>query len=359
MHVFKQNIQKVAVQLATWALLVVAGCVTPFAPDFKEQPTALVVQGFISNEPGPYTIQLVRPANYSFSGYSLGVNNARVFITDESGEGEQLVSTAESGQYKTRTLRGVTGRSYKLTIEVDGKKYESSAELLREAPPIERVYHEEFRDISPITNERRQGGWKVYIDTKDPAEGGNYYRWNALHYKQLVACGYVKDRFGTPINSLNCCTNCWDIVRCLGVNCINIANDALTNGKEIARQEVATVPIGCRDRYYLEVEQQALSRDAYIYWKTVKQLLQNTGGVFDVAPSSVPGNMVCVTDPNEEVLGYFNAIGIERVGYMVDRRNSERVNCPPELPIPEGLPPCAPCVESIYRTGQKPRFWSF
>ncbi len=337
------------------------GCVTPYEGDFKQQPENVVVQGFVSNEPGPYTIQLVRPANYSFAGYSIGINGAKVYITDDKGLREDLVETVAGGQYQTQKLQGITGRTYQLHFEVAGKVYESKPELLREAGTIERIYHEPYQSISPTTSERQLGGWRVYIDTQDPAERGNYYRWNSVHYKRLLTCGSVKDRNGNPIYRKFCCTNCWDIVRCLGPNCINIANDALINGQQIARQEVATVPVECRDKYYLEVEQQALSRDAYVYYKTIKQLLQNTGGVFDVAPSAVPGNLTCVSNPNEQVLGFFSAVGISRVAHVVDRSDADRAACPPELPDPPSppLPTCTPCEESLLRTGQKPRFWDF
>jgi hypothetical protein len=348
-------------RLTACLLIVMSGCITPFEPDFKEQPRSVVVQGFISNEEGPYTIQLVRPANYSFSGYSIGITKAKVYITDDQGLREDLVETAAVGQYKTKNLRGVTGRTYQLHLEIEGKKYQSRPELLRAVRDITQVYSESFEEISPITRERQLGGWKVYVDTEDPAGKGDYYRWTSVHYKRLVSCGSVKDRNGNPLYRLFCCTACWDIVRCVGIDCINIATDVLVDGKKIVRQEVATVPVGCLDRYYLEVEQQSLSRDAYVYWKTVKQLLQNTGGVFDVAPSSVPGNMSCVSDPNEQVLGFFSAMGIHRVGHVVDRSLSSRTNCPPDLPDPPTSlpPPCTPCEESLYRTAQKPRFWDF
>lgn len=347
---------------AVWVLItLMSACVTPYEADFKQQPGNVVVQGFISNQPGPYMIQLVRPANYSFSGYSIGIKGAKVYITDDTGVREDLVETPANGQYKTQRLQGIVGRTYQLHFEVEGKTYESKPELLREPGTIERIYHEPFQSISPTTNERQLGGWRVYIDTQDPAERGNYYRWNSVHYKRLVGCGSAKDRYGNPLYLLFCCTECWDIVRCLGPDCIKVANDALNNGQKIARQEVATVPVECRDKYYLEVEQQALSRDAYLYWKTIKQLLQNTGGVFDIAPSAVPGNMTCLSNPQEEVLGFFSAVGIARVGYVVDRSTAERASCPPELPYPPSgpPPPCVACEESLYRTGQKPRFWDF
>lgn len=330
-----------------WVLIaLISGCVTPYEPSFKQQPENVVVQGFISNELGPYLVRLARPANYSFKGYSIGIQGAKIYITDDAGGREDLVEALGIGEYKTQKLQGITGRAYQLHFEVNGKKYESKPELLREVVGIDRIYHEPFQSINPITNERQLGGWHVYIDTQDPAERGNYYRWNSLHYKYL----------------LTTCTHCWDIIRCLGPGCIKVANDALNNGQQIARQEVATVPVECRNKYYLEIEQQVLTREGYLYWKTIKQLLENTGGVFDVAPSAVPGNLTCVSDPQEQVLGFFGAIGIARVGYVVDRSNAERASCPPVLPYlpPGGVPPpCEPCEESLYRTRHKPRFWDF
>lgn len=350
----------VFVKALTWSLLALVSCITPFEPDFKEQPDAVVVQGFISNEPGPYTIQLVRPANYSFAGYSIGIKNAVVYITDDAGNRENLLEVPESGLYKTQNLQGETGRTYQLHMEIDGKKYESKPELIRDAGEIDRVYDEPFQEIDALSNQSRLGGWNVYIDTKDPIENGNYYRWNFLHYKLVGTCGSINDRFGNPLYRVSCCGDCWDIIRCTGVNCINVANDALINGKQISRKQVGTVPVGCRDRYYLEVEQQALSRDSYVFWKTVRQLLQNTGGVFDVAPSAVPGNITCLSDPDEQVLGFFSAVGISRKAHVVDRRNSEIVNCPPDLPDVPGFPaPCTTCVQSLYRTPQKPLYWNF
>ena len=357
----KRNIKYIAtlaIKSLTWVLVVLAGCVTPFEGNFKDQPNAVVVQGFISNEPGPHTIHLVRPANYSFAGYSVGVRNAKVYITDNTGLREDLIETDNSGQYKTQSLQGVVGREYVLHFEVDGKTYESRPEKILAPLPIERIYEEPSIGFDPNINQNRQVGWKIFIDAQDPAETGNYYRWNALHYKRVTTCGSVKDRFGVPLYRIECCGNCWDIVRCSGTDCINIANDALINGKKIVRQEVATVPIGCRDKYYLEVEQHSISRDSYVFWKTVRQLLQNTGGVFDVAPSAIPGNVTCVEEPNEQVLGFFSAVGIARVAFTVDRTASEFVNCPPGLPDPPGFPaPCTTCEESIYRTPRQPRYW--
>jgi hypothetical protein len=346
-----------------WCLVLLTGCVTPYDAEIPEIPAGIVVQGFITNEPGPYTVKLTRPTNYTLKGLNFAVQNAVVYITDDQGKRENLVERKGTGDYLTQTLRGQTGRTYQLHIEADGKKYQSKPEMVRPVSKMERVYHESYRTVDPLTRKDVLGGWRVYIDTTDPVESGNYYRWSSVHYKQAQFCGAVRDRLGNPLYGLSCCSpSCWDIVRCTGPNCINIANDALINGKKIAMQKVADVPVGCLDRYYLEIEQQSLSRDGYLFWNTVKRMILNTGGVFDVTPSAIPGNITCLTNPDEEVFGFFGAVGVERVGYVVDRTGADRTNCIPEFPLPPSgaggfPPPCTTCTESNFRTTRKPLFW--
>ncbi|HEV7350158.1 DUF4249 domain-containing protein [Telluribacter sp.] len=351
-------------RLTGWCLMLLAGCITPYDGEIKEVPPGIVVQGSITNEPGPYVVRLTTPANYTYAGLNLAIQKAIVYITDEQGNRENLVEKTP-GEYHTQSLRGEVGKTYQLHIEANGKKYQSRPETIRPVSNIDRIYDESYRTIDPVTNRDILGGWRVFIDTKDPAESGNYYRWNSVHYKQALFCGAQRDRYGNPVYGLYCCsTNCWDIVRCTGPNCINLANDALINGKNISRQMVAEVPVGCLDRYYLEIEQQALSREAYQFWNSVKRMMQNTGGVFDVTPSAIPGNITCLTNPDEDVFGFFGAIGVERVGYYVDRTGADRSNCEPEFPLPPsgagGMPPpCETCTESLYRTTKTPRFWQF
>ncbi|GAB3166171.1 hypothetical protein GCM10027291_11170 [Telluribacter humicola] len=344
----------------SWGLMILSGCVTPYEAEIHDPPASIVVQGRITNLPGPYSIKIVVPASNAYKGLSFGVEKAKVYITDNEGNHEDLVEQKEPGLYQTTTLQGVTGRVYQLHIEAKGKKYESKPELLRSVNPIERVYDETFRSFEPLTGRERLGGWKVYVDTKDPSESGNYYRWNWIRYKLTDVCATIDVPPGNPAFRFPCCGYCWDILRCLGPDCISLRSDALINGNTINRQLITEVPVECLDRVYLEVEQQSISRDAYVYWKATRQMLQNTGGVFDSAPTAVPGNIVCTTDPDEQVFGLFEVAGITRKGHLVDRTQAEYSNCPPILPLPAGgVVGCAPCEESRYRTAKAPDFWEF
>ncbi|MGF7214443.1 hypothetical protein GGR92_000583 [Spirosoma lacussanchae] len=345
------------VGLACLSGVLLAGCVTEYQPDSISLPPALIVEGQITDQPGPYTVRLSRTADYSIRSVNLLEEKATVTLADNAGNRETLIETS-AGVYQTRTngLRGVAGRQYKLTIQTRaGLQFESQPELLTAAPPILNVYTEYRNEAIPGTANRRQG-WDVYIDTKDPATPGNFYRWEWTHYEPISVCQRTVRTDGS-YTGLGCCSQCWDIERCY--NCINTSSDANINGQAISKQLIMRAPYTSSAPYYLEVQQQAISQGAYAFWKSVRQLVGNTGGLFDPAPALVQGNIRCVSDPSILAFGYFGATGVSERGFYVDRSAGQGT---PELAPPVFVPPLSPCVvceNSIYRTPNKPRWWVY
>ncbi|AQG79464.1 DUF4249 domain-containing protein [Spirosoma montaniterrae] len=340
------------------SLLVVAiSCVTEYQPETIRIAPALVVEGQITDQPGPYTVRLTRTGDFSNKGINLLETGAIVSIEDNVGNREALREQSP-GVYQTRAngMQGVAGRRYKLTVQTrNGQRFESDAETLTAAPPILNVYTEYNNQLRPGTQVREET-WDVYLDTKDPETAGNFYRWEWTHYEAINICQKTEQSDGS-FNGLFCCSPCWDIVRCY--NCINVSSDANFNGRNLSRQRITTVPYTSRSRYYLEIQQQAISRGAYQFWKSVRGLVNNTGGLFDPAPASVQGNIRNLTSAAEPVYGYFGATGISERGFYVDRGNGQGIPqvSPPVVVSP--LAPCFPCENSIYRTPNKPRFWVY
>ncbi|MDB5241939.1 MAG: hypothetical protein JWP57_2564 [Spirosoma sp.] len=344
-----------------WAslLMIVAAsafsCVTEYQPDTVSLPPALVVEGQVTDQPGPYTVRLTRTADYSYKTLNLLETGAVVSIEDNQGNRETLREQAPGGVYQTRVggMQGVAGRSYKLTIQTkSGTRYESEPELITAAPPILKLYTEYRNEPLPNTSLRKQG-WDVYLDTKDPEAPGNYYRWEWTHYEAITAC----QKLPLPDNSyfgIPCCTSCWDIIRCYA--CINVNSDVNINGQSISRQLIFQAPYTSTTPYYIEIEQQALSKGAYEYWKSARQLINNTGGLFDAAPQTIRGNMRCVSDSTLAVYGYFGASGVVTVPFYVDRSQGQGIpNL--DLLITQYAQGCVNCENSIYRTPNKPRWW--
>ncbi|GAB2591651.1 DUF4249 domain-containing protein [Spirosoma areae] len=339
------------------SLFIFASCVTEYQPDTVRIPVSLVIEGQITDQDLPYTVRLTRTADYTVRSLNLLETGATITIEDNAGNRETLREIS-GGVYQTRVggIRGVAGRSYKLTVQTKtGKRYESDAEVLQAAPPIQKLYYEYQNEAVPGLLTRKQT-WNVYLDTKDPETTGNYYRWEWTAYKFISICRAVEQRDGSFIGAY-CCSNCWDISRCY--NCISLNSDANINGQAISRQFITAVPFTGTTPYYLEVQQQAISKGAYAFWKSVRQLVNNTGGLFDAAPTSVQGNVRCVSDPAEQAYGYFGATGISEQFIYVDRSGGQ--GTPPlEPPVIVPVPsPCAACENSLYRTPNKPRWWTY
>lgn len=368
---FKQRLSNVTnmnqtVLRALAHLLLYAGlvsCVTPYQPETKTLGyRALIVDGFITDQPGPHQVTLSYSADFTVKALNYIVTGATVSVTDDLGKQQSFIEVGK-GVYRTpATFQGQQGRSYKLSIALpDGRRYESKPEKITPVPPIDRIY-EEYTETSTsvdgITSVEK--GFNVYLDTKDPATTGDYYRWIATHFEPLTFCEIrtvLEDNIPTDYGYF-CCQDCWDIVRCKGANCNNVTSDELINGKSISRQYMLRAPYTSPNDYYMEVEQLVISRDAYLYYKAIENLTKNNGGIFDAAPAPLRGNIASVTNPGETVFGYFSASGSQKIPHIVDRKKgvgTPNFIAPPKIP---SLPAaCAACVESDLRTRIKPRWW--
>ena len=346
----------------SWLVIICAfwagACVKQYSPDIPSIGKRLIVEGMITDQPGPYVIKLSYTTDYSFASLNYLVYNASVVISDDAGTTEVLQQLSP-GVYQTRTggLRGVAGRTYKLTVKTtDGHAYESAPELLKASPPIQAIYYEyTYHPTAPTNDKRNQ--WDVYIDTQDPETTGDYYRWQWKNYEALSSCRVSPDAAEDGYyTGVACCSPCWDINQCY-TNCLSLRSDTRINGNLISRQYIMSAPFTSLTTYYVEVEQQRISKGAFQFFNTADKLVSNTGGIFDAAPVSLGGNIRCTSHPDEAAYGYFGAAGVAVRALKIDRVK-DAVGDPVGKKIRiDALAGCAACVESAYRTGIKPRWW--
>lgn len=339
----------------------VLSCVTEFQPDRVSITPSLIVEGMITNQAGPYTVKLTRTSDYSYAALNLLETGATVTIADNQGNQEVLKEQTGGGVYKTSAtgIQGVVGRAYTLTIKTkSGEQYVSDAEVLKAAPPIDRIYYEYEYDAG-ATDNGKANGWNIYIDTKDPETTGDYYRWVWTHYEftDYCATNYVKN--ANYLMGLPCCSNCWNISKCYS-NCINIMSDVAINGNNISRQFMERVPYDASTKYYVEIAQQSISPGVYAFFKTAQQQVLNTGGLFDSAPASIGGNIHPTGTTTLAAYGYFGAIGLSEGYIIVDRSHAKGSPVPTsEAVIINNLAACVACAQSQYRTPVQPRWWQW
>jgi hypothetical protein len=291
-------------------LLVLAGmvgCVDEVALPVSTQTPRLVVEGLITNQAPPYTVKLsysgfVRGANSLLD--SLGVENATVTISDDQGRQVEL-RPVRRGVYQTvdSTFRGTEGRSYSLSVALpDGRQFVSKPEQLLPVPNIERVYYQ-IEDKTAIG----QAGYYFFLDTKDPGDSKNYYRWSAYGYSQRPSTG-VCCTLNIPCT--RCFDFCWTRVDYPGAN---VLSDELINGNQITKRYVLFTPLFTYGPHLIEVSQYSLTRQAYQFWQLYEEQRTRTGSILDPLPAPVEGNVLSRQDGAEAALGYFGASAVVTV----------------------------------------------
>lgn len=330
-------------------LFTATACVEPIDLRVGQPTGQLVVEGLITDQPGPYTVRLTRAAAYNqkLNSTNTGVLNASVSILDDRGTTIDLFETG-GGNYTTPPyFQGETGHTYTLRVLVEEKEYLSQPELLKAVPVIDSIYTEYHNG-----QDGQQVGFHVFIDTKDPVGTDDYFRWTWTHYEPIAICR------STEVEDFYCCTSCWDIERYF--NYIVLGADTYVKDKAIRKQPITVAPYTTISTYFIDVEQYSLSKAAYNFWKGVEKQSKNVGGTFDAPPAAITGNMYNAQDPDEVVLGLFGASAVTYKTRHI-RRDQERDT--PKGPIPP-LPrilnpraPCSECEESPFRTSQTPRGW--
>jgi Domain of unknown function (DUF4249) len=342
--------KKVLIFLISLKVLFFTNCIDKIDIDNGVVEKKLIVDGFISDLPGPYTVKLFNSLTYTSSDITTPVSGASVELFDDKGSNYRLKENF-SGYYETdsASVIGVAGRSYYVKIRLaNGKQYVSKPEILPKSVPIDTVYAS-FGLLR----------FNVSIQSKDPSVTENYYRWKWTHYRFTKLC--LERFYGNQgVNykeEADCCEQCWKFETPRGDLYVNA--DDIFNGKSF-KQPVGSVIYNSTDPYFMLIEQQSLTKETYQFWKGVDSQIKNSGGIFDNPPALINGNIVSVDDPNEQVLGIFSAIGIARKPYYLIRDNVPNVKpIPTNTPTASVIkrPSCLPCKNSD-RTIKKPFGWN-
>ncbi len=289
-------------------------CIDPFNPKLEKFQSLLVVDAMLTDEEAPAYVRLTRTTETLDEELPM-VSGASVSITDDLGNSTSLTEIS-AGFYQSdiQNLRGTAGREYTLRIRTkDGKEYESSACRLNEARDIDSVYFGQSSQIAD--NGEEEHGIRIYIDSKDPTDH-KYFRWAYEEWWKFSIPYPVTHKYYNedsivpiPIENLTCYKN-----RRSDDVLIQFSDPAL-NG-EFIKKPVCFIASDKSDRlliqYCIQVSQYAISENEYEFWRLTKEISESGGDIFDKQPFPIISNIHCVSDPDENVLGYFQVCGVKK-----------------------------------------------
>jgi Domain of unknown function (DUF4249) len=263
----------------------------------------LVVDGLITDEPGPYTVTLTRATRIEkFLQYHREfVTEAKVIIFDNVGNAEVLTEQ-EAGTYQTKTggIQGIIGRSYFIKIETaEGNIYESVPDMMNPVGELDSLYYE-METIQPI-DQPTQYGLRIFIDTQGLPNSENRMRWKFTGIFEVQAQPLLKgkviipnDCFHSPwpcgYGDCSCCV-CWVTTHEKEPRVND--NQFISNGK-FRRIETGYVPLEYfpfQTKYRIEIKQMSLSKESFDYWRIIKSQKEGAPSLFQPPTGKTRSNI--------------------------------------------------------------------
>jgi hypothetical protein len=248
--------------------ITLCSCQKVITLDLNSAAPALVVEGGITDQAGPCTIQLTKTVNFSESNTFPPFTGASVIINDNTGNTQTLVETTP-GIYTASSLQGTIGKAYTLLITAGGKNYQAVSTL--PAP----VTIDTLVQLSSSGFGGGPGGEVskfVAIAFTDPVGVENYYR--------IV-----------------------EIINGVTVSNISITRDFGRDGTLITSNLRRTGEIKLQTGDSVTVQLQSIDKNVYEYYRTFNQS-SGGAGFTSTTPANPTSNI------SNGALGYFSAYAV-------------------------------------------------
>lgn len=289
-------------------------CIDPYDYHFEEKSHYLVVEGYVTTQPGPHLIKLTSTRNIynKENQYKLYIESADVSVVDEEGTAARFRESTPGLYYSDSSFVAQPGKKYKLRIVgFGGRTYESTEEEVFPASEINmvNVVYAEKKTVSERGFIRDIKGFNVSAFISDDPDVRNQYLMRVnLTYLML-----------TNPAPKPCCEMCWIGER---LPDFEVFKDQFINGQLNVQVPIAFFPTRPKyfyDRVYVEAEQLSLSPAAYTFWRSLYEIKNLQGGLFDPVPAGLAGNISNVDNKTEPVIGYFFVSDVAKKGVFVDR----------------------------------------
>jgi len=288
-------------------------CKEPFSPEVDAQyKKVLVVEGFL-NIGGATTFSLSRTADLIEGISRKPEQGAHVEVQDSQGTIVEGTSDA-NGKCALATADLDIEKSYRIKITTrNGKVYQTDFLESKKSP-----------EIDSISRKIENNGFKIYVSTHDSLNKTKFYSWRYDETWEISTpffsiLEYKNGKLVERDRNINI-NRCWQG---------NSSSEILLNSSErLSEDKIIQTPltfingnsIKLNQLYSIVVKQYAHTREGYQYLENMKKNTEKIGSIFDSQPSELRGNLTCITDPKELVMGWIGAGTVAEKRIFINRR---------------------------------------
>lgn len=302
--------QKLLFVIIASFFLFFTSCISQFIPTAGISADLLVVEGLITDQPGQSSVKLSLSMPLGVKSTVRPLTESSVSISDDNGNSYNLNETTTGTYIPDPLFHGVVGRTYTLHINTGPNRhnlnYVSEAVILKNVPPVDSVYYEKLVLVADGDQVPQQEGCQIYLETHDPENICKFYRWE---YEETW-------EFRLPYIVPN--NHCWRTEYSTDINIKNTNSLSESRVVKFPLKFVTNQTDRLKEKYSILVKQYSLNEKEYDYWEKLQNTTKKVGGLFDIIPESIPGNVFCIDRPDEKVLGYFSVSGVKSKRIFID-----------------------------------------
>ncbi|WP_227786923.1 DUF4249 domain-containing protein [Hymenobacter sp. BT770] len=311
------------------AVLLLSGCTDPYLPDIiKTPPSYLVVDGFI-NIQGVSTVKLTQAYAIASAKAPPVEAKATVYIEEDGGP-RYVLREAPVGTYTSAALALNPTKKYRLHLNTQaGKEYASDYVPAKLTPPIDNL---SWRVDNAELN--------ILVDAHDATNATRYYRW------EFEETWEIRPAYSTSLEYINHAMKaravpfpsaCWGTE---GSKTVQIDKTTSLTQDVVSNHRLRVLPANTErlfTRYSILARQLALTKEEYAYWDLLRKNTESIGTLFDPQPAQLTGNVHCLSNPAEPVLGFVGAHSV-----MEKRLFIARADLPRTMSVLSGYEKCVP-----------------
>lgn len=249
-------------------------CDEPYILDRSQGESRVIIEGQVTNVAGYQYVKVTQSSGFYDTGKAPRITNAGVVVTDDAGNEHIFVHNpgnyADSAGYYLPDSKfiGEIGRTYTLSVTIDGQVYEGVDNLSRVttidslAYRIDEDEKEDPEDFGKF--------YEVLIYAKEPQNTTDYYLFKFYRNDSLLVASDNEIYF--------------------------VDDEALGEHIDGVGSPIYFAP---GDKARIEIY--SISRQAFVFYSDLQNLLNSDGGLFSQPPSNSRNNLT------NDALGFFQA----------------------------------------------------
>jgi len=282
--------------LCLWGIVTLVNCKQTFEPSLPGTETGyLVVEGIINSGNEVTVITLSRTVPLDKKQVLKAEGGAILTVESSTGVFYNFVES-KPGTYTGGPYNLPATATYRLNIKTtNGKTYQSAFVTVKHTPPIDNIEWE-----------RTTNGLTLNVSAHDPANNTRYYRWDFEEtWRYNADVQSIFESTGTKIilrtTPIYTCYKTTTSTNILLTSTVKLTDDVVS---KFVLTSIPNRSEKISDKYSINVKQYALTKEGYEFWENQRKNTEQLGTIFDAQPSELAGNIRCLQNAEEPVVGF-------------------------------------------------------